>query len=225
MPLSRELRPHTRVVVGHTFISSYVPVHLEYILTEILKNAFRASVERHRSSSSPSSTLPPVRVTIAPPPPPLTASAGERSTPLLNAHPVVLALRVRDEGGGVSPAHAPHIFSYSFTTARRLSNVNDFQCEDDDPGPYAAQSVGGIAGMYSTTGHVARSSDDSYDSALGPKGGSSLFSDLVSRGAVHGMGGTIAGLGYGLPLSRLYAMYFGGSLEFKSLDGWGKSTS
>lgn len=134
---------------------------------------------------------------------------------------------MRDEGGGVAPAHVPHIFSYSFTTARRLSNVNNFQYEDEDdePGPYAAQSVGGIAGMYSTTGHVARSSGDSYGSALGPKGGSSLFSDLVSRGAAHGMGGTIAGLGYGLPLSRLYAMYFGGSLEFISLDGWGTLAS
>ncbi|KAF7800277.1 hypothetical protein EIP86_011525 [Pleurotus ostreatoroseus] len=205
---------------------AYVPVHLEYILTEILKNAFRASVERHRSSSSRSSTPPPVRITIAPPPPLSPSSPNpSSSTSSPNIRPAVLALRIRDEGGGVSPAHVPHIFSYSFTTARRLSNANNYQDEpdDDDLGPYAAQSVGGIAGMYSTTGHVARGSNDSYDSALGPKGGSSLFADLVSRGAAHGMGGTIAGLGYGLPLSRLYTMYFGGSLEFVSLDGWGQS--
>ncbi|KAJ3550347.1 hypothetical protein NM688_g5092 [Phlebia brevispora] len=209
--------------VNATF--AYVPVHIEYILTEILKNAFRASVERQRSSSSSSLTPRPVRITIAAPlplsatsssPPPTDAPIDANS----NSHPTLLSLRIRDEGGGVSPAHVPHIFSYSFTTARRLSNINNYQYEDDEQGPYAAQSVGGIAGMYSTTGHVTRSADDSLDGRLGPSGGSSLFADLVSRGAAHGMGGTIAGLGYGLPLSRLYAMYFGGSLEFVSLDGW-----
>jgi pyruvate dehydrogenase kinase 2/3/4 len=31
----------------------------------------------------------------------------------------------------------------------------------------------------------------------------------------------IAGFGYGLPLSRLYARYFGGDLSIMSMDGWG----
>jgi len=34
-------------------------------------------------------------------------------------------------------------------------------------------------------------------------------------------GGTIAGLGYGLPLSRAYAEYFGGGINVQSLYGWG----
>jgi signal transduction histidine kinase len=32
---------------------------------------------------------------------------------------------------------------------------------------------------------------------------------------------SIAGLGYGLPLSRAYAEYFGGSIAVQSLFGWG----
>jgi len=34
-------------------------------------------------------------------------------------------------------------------------------------------------------------------------------------------GGPIAGLGFGLPMSRVYAGYFGGSLDFKSVSGYG----
>lgn len=141
----------------------YVPVHLEYIMTEILKNAFRATAEKHHLSSS----VPPVRITISPDRKP----AGTR--------PKFVSLRIRDEGGGVSKQNMEKIFSYAFTTA----------------GP---------------------SMDDEHGS------------DNILSGILHGGNrmqstlGTIAGLGYGLPMSRLYATYFGGGLELKSLESWGK---
>ena len=34
-------------------------------------------------------------------------------------------------------------------------------------------------------------------------------------------GGPIAGLGFGLPMSRVYACYFGGGLEFRTVSGIG----
>ncbi|KAJ2890492.1 hypothetical protein GGI21_006151 [Coemansia aciculifera] len=37
----------------------------------------------------------------------------------------------------------------------------------------------------------------------------------------HGIGGPIAGLGFGLPMARLYAGYFGGSLDIVSMEGYG----
>ena len=79
-------------------------------------------------------------------------------------------------------------------------------------------NLGSSLTLYSNSMHAKRPNG----AAQGGVGGSGpgLFSELVGRGMQSGMG-TIAGLGYGLPMSRLYAMYFGGSLEFVSLDGWG----
>lgn len=163
---------------------AYVPVHLEYILTEMLKNAFRATVEHHHklhglASSHP---LPPVQVTISPPTPP---------------HPF-LSVRIRDQGGGVSASNMARIFSYAFTTAGHADD------QKEDGGPYAAQHIGGSAAIGS--GNVGE--------------GGNLFGEITEKGVQVGLG-TIAGLGYGLPLSRLYAKYFGGSLDLFSLDGWG----
>ncbi|EGO21669.1 hypothetical protein SERLADRAFT_451685 [Serpula lacrymans var. lacrymans S7.9] len=175
------------VIDGHPEARfAYVPVHLEYIITEILKNAFRATVEHHYKTHghSPAHKLPPVQVTISPAP----SASG---IPFLS-------IRVRDQGGGVSPSNMARIFSYAFTTAGYNSEP-----DDGDGGPYAAQHVGGSAAI-----------------GGGGSGEGNLFGEITSRGLQTGLG-TIAGLGYGLPMSRLYAKYFGGSLDLFSLDGWG----
>jgi pyruvate dehydrogenase kinase 2/3/4 len=39
----------------------------------------------------------------------------------------------------------------------------------------------------------------------------------------HNEGVTMAGYGCGLPISRLYARYFGGDLQIISMEGYGKS--
>ncbi|KAI9456219.1 hypothetical protein BJY52DRAFT_1204797 [Lactarius psammicola] len=174
---------------------AYVPVHMEYILTEILKNAFRATVEHHHKQHGSGSTfgahsLPPVLVTIVPPP----------RLPGVDK-PATLSLRIRDQGGGVAPAHMARIFSYAFTTAGRHAHEDE---EENGGGPYAAQHVGGAAAVGS-------------DAAAGGVG---LFGEITGKGIEAGLG-TIAGLGFGLPMSRLYAQYFGGSLDLFSLDGWG----
>lgn len=99
--------------------------------------------------------------------------------------PCYLSLRVRDQGGGVRAANMARIFSYAFTTAGRNA-VSDGG--DDDAGPYAAQHIGGSAAV----------------DGAGSPGEGSLFSEIAGKGIQTGLG-TIAGLGYGLPMSRLYA--------------------
>ncbi|KAI9331382.1 branched-chain alpha-ketoacid dehydrogenase [Obelidium mucronatum] len=48
-----------------------------------------------------------------------------------------------------------------------------------------------------------------------------IFSSQSRQAMQAGVGGPIAGLGFGLPMSRIYAKYFGGSLELKSVGGHG----
>jgi 26S proteasome regulatory subunit T1 len=160
---------------------------MEYILTEVLKNAFRATVEQHRhhhhkqqhgGGDGSLTPLPPVLITIVPPP----------RLPGINK-PATLSLRIRDQGGGVAPANMERIFSYAFTTAgrRRSSGSRRGSSHDEDAGdgggPYAAQQ------------HVG---------AGGAAGGVHIFREITSKGIETGLG-TIAGLGFGLPMSRLYA--------------------
>ncbi|KAG5925499.1 hypothetical protein E4U42_004237 [Claviceps africana] len=165
---------------------AFVPMHLEYIVTELLKNAFRATVE--------SRCREPVVVTIAPEPPlkeqpghvPLIKQPDQaRGQPWsdtiqpLDDNAPGVTIRIRDRGGGISPDVLPNIWSYSFTT---------FSDDDDFPGSAGTGSSTDCLGAIST----------------------------ASAG-----GSSIAGLGYGLPLSRAYAEYFGGGIAVQSLYGWG----
>ncbi|KAK4130063.1 alpha-ketoacid dehydrogenase kinase [Trichocladium antarcticum] len=164
---------------------AFVPMHLEYIITELLKNAFRATVENGMSRE-------PIVITIAPEPPavktpqshvrldPPNESRGafDRNAiaPLDDNAPGV-TIRIRDRGHGISSDILDHIWSYSFTT---------FSESDDVPGAWSG-------------------ADDALSVISASSNGAS----------------SIAGLGYGLPLSRAYAEYFGGGIAVQSLHGWG----
>ena len=156
---------------------AYIPVHLEYVIFELLKNAMRASIEVSgrgallfilfyvcspddsagsiTTSGQSSSSLPPVEVTIC-------------------KGPTGMSLRFRDRGGGVPPKNLSAVWLYSFSSL---------------------------------------SPDDQT--------GDSIFGTQVLMSMQAGMGGPLAGLGFGLPMSRQYAEYFGGSLELVSLYGHG----
>ncbi|KIH93014.1 mitochondrial pyruvate dehydrogenase kinase [Sporothrix brasiliensis 5110] len=190
------VRPQWRIDGEPDTTFAYVPMHLEYIVTELLKNAFRAVVENrmHRD---------PVVITIAPEPSGGSSSVagsgsssnhynnyknnnnGNQNTssilPLDDNAPGV-TIRIRDRGGGISPDVLPNIWSYSFTT---------FSDYDDLP-------VG-----------------------TAPGGGGDVSDGLNIIASSNNGGSSIAGLGYGLPLSRAYAEYFGGGIAVQSLYGWG----
>jgi len=149
----------------------YVPVHLEYILTEVLKNSFRATVEEYYKLPGSKRGIPPVVITISPPP--LGVSHDTK----------FLSMRVRDQGGGVSPNNMACIFSYAFTTAGPGSGDGD----ETDVERRVAPHVEGTAVI---------GSGGSIDG--------NLFGEITRKGVQSAIG-TIAGLGYGLPMSNLYA--------------------
>ncbi|RYP65515.1 hypothetical protein DL771_008272 [Monosporascus sp. 5C6A] len=176
------VRPHWIIDGEPETTFAFVPMHLEYIATELLKNAFRATIENRQTrepivitiAPEPPDAGPP-RVTLDPPAEDKGAFKSDAIKPLDDNAPGV-TIRIRDRGGGIAPEVLPNIWSYSFTT---------FNEEEDFP------------------------SDGSSHDALG----------IIS--AASGGGSSIAGLGYGLPLSRAYAEYFGGGIALQSLYGWG----
>lgn len=141
------MAPILKIEQGDDISLPYVPVHIEYIFTELLKNSFRATIETTLRDRIP---LEPVWATI------VKTSAG-------------VIIRIRDRGSGIPPELEKKVFAYSFTTFNQPENDDGFSTLNEPPG-----------------------------------GGNSL-----------------AGMGYGLPLSRAYAEFFGGKLQIQSYYGWG----
>jgi len=136
---------------------AYIPMHLQYMLLEILKNACRASVETHGAHS------PPVQVWVV---------HGDED----------VTIKVSDRGGGIPRSDLPRVWRYMHSTFRGA----------DGPA------------WRPRTSH--------------PRPADSVANPLQRGGAA---GSRVAGYGVGLPLSRLYARYFGGDLELKSMEGFG----
>lgn len=205
------VRPSVVINGEPDYTFAHVPAHLEYIMTELLKNAFRATVENGKERE-------PIEVTIAPKDlhgndnngrdydthasnlrntnqgntdiastsftGALTSTSPKSDAqilPLKHSTPGV-TIRIRDRGGGISPENLAHIWDYSFTTF------------NEDQASTTLSGGGSGSGM------------DALNAMTGP-GGDGAHS--------------LAGLGYGLPLGRAYAEYFGGGIEVKSLWGWG----
>ncbi|KAK9251794.1 mitochondrial branched-chain alpha-ketoacid dehydrogenase kinase-domain-containing protein [Lipomyces tetrasporus] len=159
------MRPCMTIDVGEDVTVAYIPEHLEYILTELLKNSFRATIEhflrmtpasQYRSKhGAPTGTVPhPVVVTI------VRTATG-------------VVIRLRDRGGGIEEENLKRIWGYSEST---------FEEEERDGFKTLNTPPPSVTGT----------------------GGSSM-----------------GGLGFGLPLSRAYAEYFGGSIDLETCFGWG----
>ncbi|XP_055513886.1 3-methyl-2-oxobutanoate dehydrogenase [lipoamide] kinase, mitochondrial [Leucoraja erinacea] len=129
----------------------YLPMPLDYILPELLKNAMRATMESHLKTPY---NVPDVVITIA-------------------NNDIDFVIRISDRGGGIPHNIIGNVMNYHFTTAEETSQ-------------------------------------DSRTNAF--------YGHLVSSGP---QSGPMHGFGFGLPTSRAYAEYLGGTLSIQSLQGIG----
>lgn len=202
------------LIEGHksaTYVG--VPVHLEYVLTELLKNSFRASVERRDRLGGSEEDVRPVKVTIA---------KSKRH----------VSMRIRDRGGGIHPRDLDRVFSYAFTTAGRAPGADPGGASPSSggstssasaPGSSSPSSSGSGSGSGSPTVDPATSGPYSLQAA--PGGGASPHLDGLTALSASGLQsslGTLAGLGFGLPMARIYATYFGQGAELGVVSLWGE---
>lgn len=131
---------------------SFVPEHLRFVLQEIMKNAFRATIERNMTQGA----IPPVIVEI------MKGSFD-------------VTLKVSDRGGGMTRQKLAQVWRYGYTSA----------------GDSSAATGGADADLAALCGQDTASSRQ------------------------------MAGYGFGLPLSRVYAQYFGGDITVQSMNGYG----
>ena len=173
---------------GHTRAQfPYLPLPLEYIVPELLKNAFRATCEhhyhqKHTSGNGDNATpnLPDVNITIA---------VNEKD----------FVIRIRDRGGGIPHHLVDKIFDYHFTTA--------------NGGGGASARVMGAQDLFgmNNSGEGGDAGGDVMNMAMGV---------ICEASSSQGLA-VMHGYGFGLPTSKAYAEYLGGSLTFQSMQGIG----
>eukprot|EP00752_Nemacystus_decipiens_P013433 g11896.t1 len=189
---------------------TYVPSHLEVMLSEQLKNACRAVVQRHHPAytamtalAGPSSTWGEKECSSVMNQA-LKAQAWADGGPQMPPIKVTVAMgkndvtmKIADEGGGASRSEMDHLWTYYYTTANKFlvgnAHLPDILTgateETNTPGTTATMNGSAAAG----------SAAAAVENPLPP----------------------LAGFGMGLPLSRVYARYFGGDVLLKSMEGFG----
>ena len=212
--LNYGVRPSVEIVGHPETTIAHVPMHLEYVLTELLKNSFRATIEAGMEKA-------PIEVTIAP------APANEARTAALKA---TKESREQDkamekhDSGVISNSDQGSIDLASGANKPDISaSANIRPLDTSTPGVTIRirDRGGGInpenyAKLWEY-GFTTFNEDEINDKTSGGQGIAAL--DVIS-GSSRG-GSSLAGLGYGLPLGRAYAEYFGGGIAVQSLWGWG----
>jgi len=87
---------------------TFVQTYFAYIMFEVLKNSFRATVEHHRHLAE--QDLPAVRVSVC-------------------CDETCVVVKIADEGGGIPLEHIETVWSYLYTTASRpAKSLQDLAC-------------------------------------------------------------------------------------------------
>lgn len=170
------LLPRLNIIKGEDIVVPMVPIILEYIMTEVLKNSTRTSIEQNMLTHSPSRSID-IRI-------------YQESM----ENPDKIMIKISDQGGGIPPMIEPHILEYSYTT---LNNSKQYT-QTQDPLEEDSQE---------------HKQQDAFEDI-----------NVAQSHNTYSNNNNIAGMGFGLPLCKLYLELFGGKLEIQNLYGHGTDT-
>ncbi|KAK6465214.1 branched-chain alpha-ketoacid dehydrogenase kinase [Scheffersomyces coipomensis] len=172
--------------------------HLHYLIGEILRNSFEATIQTHGTMTS--KKLPPITVTI------------------INLKREV-TFRISDRGGGIGHDKLKGIWSFgknpelarkSLSNFHRIPGLQLYSNLKVTPAGSSIVNTPDSAGLLNQT-----SLSDTEHSTETKK---STLENLTTRPFEYK-------LGLGLPMSKIYADYWNGDLTMNSLEGYGSDTS
>ncbi|KAI1079309.1 alpha-ketoacid dehydrogenase kinase [Whalleya microplaca] len=173
----------------------YILSHLEYIVGELLRNSVQAVIENNQQQQQKQSLKKGTNADAdadATTPPPVEVTLCEA--------PKHVIIRISDRGGGIPRDTLPYLWSFG-------------------KGPKKHQSLENLTQvpLMAATLQEVRVGDGNFSGLQDGRTGSGHDSSLRSLSTRP----PNLRLGMGLPLSRVYAEYWAGSLELHSLEGYG----
>lgn len=171
----------------------YILSHMEYIIGELLRNSIQAVIEQRKWKDT---TPPPIDVLICE-----------------TAQHVII--RISDQGGGIPTEILPHLWSFS-RGPRREKRMEALSRVPKLLGTAQEMQVK-VPGDKERVKDATGANEKQKTIGFPSHSHSSVSSSLS---ALTGRPPDLR-LGIGLPMSRLYAEYWAGSLEIHSLEGFG----
>jgi len=192
---------------GHLEASfPYILSHLEYIVGELLRNSVQAVAEHHLKNKDKNTDKkpPPIKVTICE----------------SNQHVII---RISDQGGGIPRETLPYLWSFSKGPASEkilsnLTRVPKMAATMQELHQVDDKSLGETESRGESPGNnKAEVKGGKKDEMRGNGDGGDATSSLASLSSRP----PNLRLGMALPLCRIYAEYWAGSLALHSLEGYG----
>ena len=172
----------------------YIPQHLHHMIFELLKNSMRAIIENNDGLLN-------------------GRKDNQIDIVVINGNDGKVTIKISDCGGGIArDTQKEKIWLYGYTSAY------DNKFDNDDNENAMKQK---LIKHKEALAEIINSAEEQwkYDYANYIDTDLSLMFDVSVIGAVKYT--PMFGLGYGLPITKLYAQYFGGDCQIQSIHGYG----
>lgn len=200
------------VIKGEDVKFQYLTNHLNYILTEVIRNGLKSTIDQNkainakRAAAHPSGTLRAAPIAI----PPLVVEITNLKKEIY--------FKFSDQGGGVPLAKLPKVWSFGKSPELARGYLHNFH---DIPGLNLTQRLPIVDHDYLNPNSTAPPPLEGVLSDLGnmevsnsPQDRGSMLSALSKRPFKNT-------LGISLPMCRVYANYWNGELSMDSVEGYG----